>query len=127
MPRIKIESAIPVERGAASRMITAVMDAVAASLRLLPDDRTISFMAYEPGFFTMKPPCTLFIEICLFAGRTKETKKLLYRSILDNLRTECGISPETVMILLNEQPKENWGLRGGIPGDEIEFGYSIGI
>lgn len=127
MPRVRIESALPVENTTAVAIMKSVMDATVETLKLVSDDRTISFNSYEPGLFTMKPPYTLFVEISLFRGRSKATKKSLYQNILERLHTQCGIDKPAVMILLNEQPKENWGLRGGIPGDEISYDYQVEI
>lgn len=127
MPRVKIESALPVEKTTAVAIMKSVMDAVVETLKLVPDDRTVSFNSYEPGLFNMKPPYTLFVEISLFRGRSKAIKKSLYQAILDRLHTQCSIDKQTVMIMLNEQPRENWGLRGGIPGDEISFNYQVEI
>lgn len=127
MPRVKIETTLPVERTASSALMDDVMDVIVTVLRIPPDDRNISFIAHDEEFFRMKPPYRFFIEIMLFSGRSKETKKLLYRSLLDRLSEKHRIEPQAVMILLNEQPRENWGLRGGIPGDEIDLGYRIDI
>ena len=127
MPRVKIETTLPVERTASSALMDDVMDVIVTVLRIPPDDRNISFIAHDEEFFRMKPPYRFFIEIMLFSGRSKETKKLLYRSLLDRLFEKHRIERETVLILLNEQPRENWGLRGGIPGDEIDLGYRIDI
>lgn len=127
MPRIRIESTLPVEKATALEIMKSVMDAVVETLKLVADDRTVSFNSYEPGLFTMKPPYTLFVEISLFSGRSKATKKALYQNILERLHTQCGIDKQSVMILLNEQPQQNWGLRGGIPGDEISFDFQVEI
>ena len=127
MPRVRIETAAPMERDTSLSLIHHVMNAIGEVLSLVPDDRTVSFTAYEPEFFRMKPPYKLFIEISLFSGRSKATKKKLYRTIVDRLYHEHGIDVNSVMILLNEQPRENWGLRGGIPGDEISFDYQINL
>jgi phenylpyruvate tautomerase PptA (4-oxalocrotonate tautomerase family) len=63
------------------------------------------------------------IEICVFPGRTKETKKKLYTEIVNRLEA-MGIPKEDVFIMLIEQPMENWAIRGGHPADEVDLGYS---
>ncbi len=102
-----------------------VMDAIVEELCLLPDDRTVSIDIRDPELFVMKPPYSYFIEIMLFAGRGAETKKRLFRAIVDVMRERHGIDGREIMIMLNEQPRGNWGLRGGVSGDELVFGYSI--
>ncbi len=65
----------------------------------------------------------VLIEICVFPGRTRETKKKLYKELVDRLGA-LGIPKEDVFIMLVEQPMENWGIRGGIPADEVDLGYT---
>jgi phenylpyruvate tautomerase PptA (4-oxalocrotonate tautomerase family) len=127
MPRVKIESTVPIERTLAQALMDDVMDAIVATLHIPSDDRNISFVTYESEMFRMKPPYQFFIEIALFFGRSSETKKLLYRAILDRLSEKHGIEGRSVMIFLNEQPRENWGLRGGISADDIDLGYRVDI
>ena len=67
------------------------------------------------------------INITLFKGRKIETKRKLYISISIALSELLSISPSSVLIILNEHDAENWGMRGGIPANEIDFGYSIDI
>ena len=127
MPRIKIETFLQLERSKAHQLMNVTMDAVVAVLELIPDDRTISFTVHERDFFTMKPPYEIFIEIALFRGRSHLKKKQLYQTIVQRLFEKCGIEKDRILIMLNEQPRENWGLRGGVPGDEISFDYRIEV
>lgn len=127
MPRIKIETVNEVDYAISRKIMDNVMDAVVGVLNLAPDDRTISFCSYQPDLFVMKPPYQYYIEIHLFTGRSHRVKKQLYRAIVEILHEKHGIGKETVMIQLNEQPRENWGLRGGTPADEIDFDYRIDI
>lgn len=63
----------------------------------------------------------------MFKGRTRETKKKLFRSIVIALDSN-GLSPyKNILITLNEQPTENWGVRGGIPADEADLGFKIDV
>jgi 4-oxalocrotonate tautomerase family enzyme len=75
----------------------------------------------------MKRPYAILIEITLFSGRTAETKKNLFRSIVDSLHSKLAIDKDAVFIVLNEQPRENWGIRGGIPASEIGLGFKVDI
>ncbi|MFC0708447.1 tautomerase family protein [Azorhizophilus paspali] len=69
----------------------------------------------------------LQVEITIFKGRTFETKHKLYQALSGELAKLLNISPEAILIILNEHKAENWGMRGGIPASEIDFGYSITI
>jgi phenylpyruvate tautomerase PptA (4-oxalocrotonate tautomerase family) len=68
----------------------------------------------------------IFIEMCVFPGRTRETKKKLFADIVNRLEA-LGIPKDHVMILIVEQPKENWGIRGGVPADEVNLGYDTNL
>jgi phenylpyruvate tautomerase PptA (4-oxalocrotonate tautomerase family) len=75
----------------------------------------------------MKNPYKILIEITLFSGRSDTTKKLLFKEIVSNLTKHLKIQATDVFIVLNEQPKCNWGLRGGIPASEIELGFKVDV
>jgi phenylpyruvate tautomerase PptA (4-oxalocrotonate tautomerase family) len=125
MPRVKIQTNVTLTIERRRLLLSTVLDAVVTALELVPDDRTGSVHVFDEAAFCMKPPYRYFIEICLFAGRSKPLKKRLYATLVEQLKKHMGIQPETVMIMLNEQPRENWGLRGGSPADEINFDYTI--
>ena len=63
------------------------------------------------------------IEIALFPGRSLETKRTLYLSIA-NLMQKYGVDADNCRIVLFEVPRENWGLRGGQAGSDIELGFN---
>jgi phenylpyruvate tautomerase PptA (4-oxalocrotonate tautomerase family) len=66
------------------------------------------------------------IEITALAGRSREAKKKLYRSIVDRLG-KFGIDPNDTMIVINEPTKENWGINGGHSADEVDLGYKLDV
>lgn len=120
MPLIKVELAKGNDKHFVLALFETVQDAVQQGLRLPQDDRNIRLIEYEPEFLTLKEPYQVLVEITLFQGRSKEAKKELFRQLVGALEEKLGIPPETVFIVLNEQPLENWGLRGGIPADELK-------
>lgn len=119
MPTVKIELARGKEIDTLLKIKTLVMDAVATALQLAPTDRNVRLMEYEPMFFEPKPPYEILIEIALMSGRTNETKKSIFKAIVENLETNLKIERTKVFIVLNEQPKENWGIKGGISASEL--------
>jgi len=127
MPTVKIELSEGRNRQTLLCLRDAVMDSVVEILKLPSDDRNIRLMEYQPEFFKMKPPYEILIEISMFSGRTKETKKKMFQTIVEKLETNCSIEKEKVLIILNEQPLENWGGRGGISGDEMELGFKVDV
>jgi phenylpyruvate tautomerase PptA (4-oxalocrotonate tautomerase family) len=81
---------------------------------------------YDPADWTLpqgRSDKYVLIEICVFPGRSRETKKRLYTEIIGRLEA-MGIPREDVFILLIEQPMENWAIRGGLPADEVDLGYN---
>lgn len=54
------------------------------------------------------------------------SKRELYQAIVRRFEA-LGILPADVFIVLNEQPLENWGMRGGIPASELELGFKVDV
>jgi phenylpyruvate tautomerase PptA (4-oxalocrotonate tautomerase family) len=67
------------------------------------------------------------IQITMFKGRSFESKKMLYREIVGNLSQNPGIPGSEITIILNELPLENWGIRGGLPANELDLGFNINV
>jgi 4-oxalocrotonate tautomerase family enzyme len=127
MPLVKIELSIGKEKESLLKMRDLVLDRVIDVLQLPTDDRNIRILEYPQEFFQMKKPYEILIEISMFTGRTKETKRKLFQSIIKILEEEMKIEREKIFILLNEQPIENWGVRGGVPADEVDINFNINI
>jgi hypothetical protein len=111
------------------------MDAVHAALReafhILPGDRNVRLVAHEPHRFACppdrrQPELYTHISIDAFAGRSLEAKRALYRQIVINLEA-LGIPKDHVKIALRELPKENFGIRGGQAGCDVELGFKIDV
>ena len=127
MPTVKIELLKGRERSTLLLIRDEVMNAMVHSLQLPDNDRNVRILEYEPANFSMKSPYEILIEITMFKGRTKETKKRLYQTIVENLAKNGLIDKSKVFIILNEQPLENWGVRGGVPADEITLDFKVNI
>jgi len=127
MPTVKIELVIGRDKNTLIKIKKLVMDSVVESLQLPANDRNIRIIEYPAYLFQMRPPYEVLIEISMFLGRTKDTKKKLYQTIVNSLEKNGLIEKEKVLITLNEQPLENWGIRGGISADEIDLGFTVKI
>lgn len=125
MPTVKVELRKGKDKETLLKIRDSIMDANVEALQLPEDDRNIRVIEYDPDFFQMKAPNEILIEISLFAGRTKETKKKLYRTIVE--KVSPLIDKEKFLIFLNEQPLENWGVRGGFSADEIDLGFKVDV
>lgn len=113
----------------------ALMEAVHAALReafgILSHDKNIRLVVHEPHRFACppdreKPEFYTHISIDAFAGRSLDAKRNLYMSIVKNLEP-FGIPKNHVKILLREIPKENWGIRGGQAGCDVELGFKVDV
>lgn len=131
MPSVLIE----VRRQYPAQIESSLMDAVHLALqdafKILPHDKNIRLIVHEPHRFACppnkeKPELYIHISIDAFAGRSLDAKRALYRRIVENLEP-FGIPNDHVKILLREIPKENWGIRGGQAGCDVELGFKIEV
>jgi phenylpyruvate tautomerase PptA (4-oxalocrotonate tautomerase family) len=131
MPSVLIE----VRRSATPDEEVALMEAVHAALRetfkILPGDRNVRLVVHPPHRFACppdraRPELYTHVSIDAFAGRSLEAKRALYRAIVANLG-RLGIPADHVKILLRELPRENWGIRGGQAGCDVDLGFEIDV
>lgn len=109
----------------------AVHTALCEAFQILPDDKNVRLIAHESHRFMYppnrdKPDRYTHISIDAFAGRSLEAKRKLYQGIVTGLEA-LDIPKDHVKILLREIPKENWGIRGGQAGCDVELGYRIEV
>ncbi|HKE97186.1 MAG TPA: tautomerase family protein [Povalibacter sp.] len=129
MPLVKIE----VRRHRSAEQVQALIEAVhraqREALKIPEDDRQFRYIEHRPEHFQAPPGRTenyTLIDVTLFAGRSMEARRALYRAIVRNLG-ELGIAPADVFIVLNEVPLENWGIRGGVPASEVDLGFKVDV
>ena len=131
MPSVLIE----VRRQYTQEQEVALIEAVHAALReafkLLPGDKNVRLIVHEPHRFAFppareKPEYYTHISIDAFVGRSLDAKRNLYRAIVNNLEV-LGIPKDHVKIILREIPKENWGIRGGQAGSDVELGFNLEV
>ncbi len=126
---------IEVRRQYSDEQEMAIIDAVHAAMRdalqLPAHDRTVRLVVHAPHRFACppdrdQPEFYTHVAIDAFAGRTVETKRVLYRMIVENL-TPFGIPADHVIIMLREIPRENWGVRGGHAACDVDLGFKIDV
>lgn len=131
MPSVLIEIRRVIPSEEESRLMEAVHAALREAFRILPGDRNVRLIVHEPHRFECPPERShpelyTHVSIDAFAGRSLDAKRALYRAIVDNLE-RLGIPKDHVKILLREIPKENWGIRGGQAGCDVELGFKIDV
>lgn len=112
-------------------IIDAVHSALCEVFKIKPTDKNIRLLVHEPHRFACptnyeQPETYTHISIDCFAGRTIQTKRLLYKSIVKKL-SHYGIPAKNIKILLREITTENWGIRGGQAACDVELGFDINI
>lgn len=131
MPSVLIE----IRRRYTQEQEVALMEAVHKALReafkILPGDKNVRLVVHEPHRFACppdreKPEYYTHISIDAFAGRSLDAKRNLYKAIVSNLEP-LGIPKNHVKILLREIAKENWGIRGGKAGCDVELGFKVEV
>jgi phenylpyruvate tautomerase PptA (4-oxalocrotonate tautomerase family) len=98
-------------------------------LRLPEWDRTLRLFEHESSHFAVPPgrgPRYTLVEVTMFAGRSMEAERTLYKAIVRNLG-KLGVPADDIKITLIEVPPENWGIRGGRPASEVDLGFEIKV
>lgn len=104
-----------------------ILNSILEVLELPSDDKNILIMEYEKELFEMKDPYKYLIEITMFSGRSNKTKKLLFSTIVERLNSKLNIEKESIFILINEQSRDNWGIRGGKSAKDIDLEFKVNI
>lgn len=116
-------------RGLEMRLIEAVQAAMIDTIKIPEWDRDIVVDLYdESRRIVPKGHSERFtrVEIALFAGRSMEAKRNLYRSMVEKLEG-VGVPKAETKIILLEVPMQNWGLRGGQAASEIEISFKVDV
>jgi phenylpyruvate tautomerase PptA (4-oxalocrotonate tautomerase family) len=130
MPLVKVEIIEGKTKEYKQAIFDAVHNALVETIKIPDIDRTQRiYELKKENFEIMEGRSENFtlIEIALFSGRSIEMKKALYLNIVEKLALSPRIDKEDVLILLHEESKENWGMRGGKIATEIDFGFKINV
>ncbi|OIP02682.1 MAG: tautomerase family protein [Bacteroidetes bacterium CG2_30_32_10] len=127
MPLIKVEIVKGKTIEYKKKLLDGIHQALVVALKIPVNDRRQRLYELESDHFerTGRSDDYTIIEITMFKGRSKEAKKLLYAEIVKNITTSININGNDITIVINEQPIENWGIRGGLPANEVDLGFSI--
>ena len=106
-----------------------VHTALISAFKIPEDDKNIRIFEFNKNDFILpsnKSVKFILIEISIFTGRSIDAKRKFYKSIVENLKS-IGISENDILVLLNEQNLDNWGVRGGYPASEVNLGFDIKV
>ena len=110
-------------------ILDAVHESLVTAFKIPDHDRTQRIIEIKPDDFeypTGKSENFLTIEMTVFPGRSFKAKKVLYKEIASRLN-ELGIKGNDILIILNEPPLVNWGIRGGYPANEVDIGFKLDV
>ena len=127
LARIEVRKNWPAEKQ--QFLIQALHAAMLEALKIPERDKQIRFVEHRPEHFAVPPEATenyTLVELSMFPGRSLEAKRNLYQGIVKRFG-EIGIEPNDIFIVLNEVPRENWGIRGGVPASEVDLGFKINV
>ena len=129
MPLVKVEIVKGKTIEFKKKLLDGIHKALVDSLKIPDNDRRQRLYELESDHFdrTGRSDDYTIIEITMFKGRNKEAKKLLYAEIVKNITSSLNINGNDVTIVINEQPLENWGIRGGLPANEVDLGFSLNV
>ena len=129
MPLVRLE----VRQGRSAAHKQALLDAAHAALvtalRIPDDDRMQRIVEHAREDFELPPGSSddfVLVEVTLFAGRSREAKRRLYRALVGNFG-ELGIAPADVFVVLHEPPMDNWGIRGGQMASDVNLEYEVQV
>ncbi len=110
-------------------VLNALHRAQMEALRTPEWDRTLRLIEHGDDEFAVplgRGPRYSLVEFTLFAGRTSEAKRNLYRAIVRHLGA-LGVPAEDIKIVLFEVPLENWGIRGGQAASDVDLGFEVKV
>ena len=129
MPLIRVE----IREGWLSAEKAGLLDAIHAAaveaLRIPDEDRTQILTEHPADAFEIPPgkgERFTLVEITMFAGRSLDAKRHLYRAVVRNLG-RLGIPPSDVVIVLHEVALQNWGIRGGTAASDVDLGFEVDV
>lgn len=128
MPSTRIETRAGWIGDRHEALIEAVHGALVEALRVPESDRCVRLLEYPAHAFATPPGRSAeytVIEISMFAGRSIDAKRRLYAALARELGG-FGIVPQDLKVVVHDEPRENWGLRGKA-GTDIEIGFKIEV
>ena len=129
MPLVKVEIFQDKRPEYKKAILDGIHAALTAAFKIPDDDRNQRLYELDSAHFekrSNKSSDFTIIEITIFKGRSFAAKKLLYSEIAKNLAADPGIKAGDILVVLNEQPLENWGVAGK-PASDTDLGFEVNV
>jgi phenylpyruvate tautomerase PptA (4-oxalocrotonate tautomerase family) len=130
MPIVRIEERGKPAAAEKERMVAVVYGALKSTLGVTDDELQARYVCYADDEFYAPAGhdgAYLTIEISLFHGRSAQAKRALYAHMVRDVAALRRMDPAGILVLLREEPRENWGMRGGQAATDIDFPYRISV
>jgi len=130
MPLVKVEIFKGKSKKHKEAILEGVHNALVTAFKIPDDDRNQRLYELTTDNFEKRGNKTsnfTLIELTVFRGRSNTAKKLLYSEIASNLSRDPGIEGNDILIILNEQPLENWSTSDGKCATDIDLGFKIDV
>jgi phenylpyruvate tautomerase PptA (4-oxalocrotonate tautomerase family) len=129
MPLVKIEMREGRTAAAKKALLDAVHDALVEAFEIPDSDRQQRIVEYPAEAFELPPGKSsdhLLLTIDAFPGRSARAKRELYAGIVGRFEN-LGVDPLDVLIVINEIPLQNWGIRGGQSAADVDLGFALDV
>lgn len=108
------------------RLLDAIHEALVEAFEIPDDDRVQILNEHEADDFDVPVDGLAIVTITMFPGRSLAAKRKLYEGIAMKVG-DLGIDPRDVMVVLNERPLDDWGIRGGKAASDVDLGFDLDV
>lgn len=129
MPLVMVETREGKTAETKKALLDAIHEALVEAFEIPDDDRQQRILEYPADDFEVPPgktPNHVLVTIDAFPGRSARAKRELFAGIVRRF-ADLGIDPFDVLIIINEIPLENWGIRGGQSAADVDLGFALDV
>jgi phenylpyruvate tautomerase PptA (4-oxalocrotonate tautomerase family) len=115
--------------GCEMKLIEAVQSALVVAFNIPDRDRDVVLDIYDENRRLVSAGISdryTRVEIVGIAARSLDAKRMLFKTIADNLEA-LGVPRNESRIVLIEPPRESWGIKGGRLASEADLGFKIDV
>jgi phenylpyruvate tautomerase PptA (4-oxalocrotonate tautomerase family) len=127
MPLIKVHMRDGKTKEHKKAVLDGIHNALVSAFKIPDKDRTQLLAEYDAEHFDGRDENYTVVEIVAFEGRSKDAKRQLYKEIVGNICGSTKLQPTDIFIIVNDIPKDNWGIRGGQMASEVNIGFKIDV
>ncbi len=128
MPCVRITTGKWAE-GLENELMEAVQSALVSAFKIPESDRDVVLDLYDESRRLVshgRSERYTRVEILGIAERSLNAKRVLFKTIVENLLS-VGVPKSETRIVLVEPPADSWGVKGGIPASEVDLGFKIDV